>query len=191
MRSLCRAKEQHIKLLLTPLAFVPGGRLLWSRVDARLASQRGGRRARGILPVMAEESTAPDLVELVRRSVEAADKRDLDAHMAFYAPDAVWDASPMGIGTFEGQAAMRGFWEDWLSSYEGWELQTVEVQELGNGVTFAVLDQRGRLVGSSGEIELRYASVTEWEDGKIVRITNYTDIDEARAAAERLAEERG
>jgi hypothetical protein len=30
-----------------------------------------------------------------------------------------------------------------------------------------------------------------WEDGLIVRVTNYTDIDEARAAAERLAEERG
>jgi ketosteroid isomerase-like protein len=139
---------------------------------------------------MAEESTTPDLVELVRRSVEAADKRDLDAHMTFYAPDAVWDASPMGIGTFEGQAAMRAFWEDWLSSYEGWKLQTVEVRDLGNGVTFGVLDQRGRLVGSTGEIELRYASVTEWEDGKIVRITNYTDIDEARAVAERLAQER-
>ena len=139
---------------------------------------------------MAEESTSPDLVELVRRSVEAADKLDLDARMTFYKPDAVWDASPMGIGTFEGQAAMRAFWEDWLSSYEGWQLQTVEVQDLGNGVTFAVLDQRGRLVGSSGEIELRYASVTEWEDGKIARITNYTDIDEARAAAERLAQER-
>lgn len=145
----------------------------------------------GILSVMAEESMAPDLVGLVRRSVEAADRRDLDAHLAFYAPDAVWDGSPMGIGTFEGQAAMRGFWEDWLSSYEGWELQTVEVQALGTGVTFAVLDQRGRLVGSSGEIELRYASVTEWEDGRIARITNYTDIGEARAAAERLAQERG
>ena len=29
----------------------------------------------------------------------------------------------------------------------------------------------------------------EWEDGKIARITNYTDVDEARAAAERLAQE--
>ena len=29
------------------------------------------------------------------------------------------------------------------------------------------------------------------ENGKIARITNYTDIDDARAAAERLAEERG
>ncbi len=144
-----------------------------------------------ILRVVSEESATPDLLELVRRSVEAASNGDLDAHMAFYAPDAVWDGSPMGIGAFEGPAAMRGFWEDWLSSYEGWELQTVEVEDLGNGLTFAVLDQRGRLLGSSGEIELRYASVTEWEGGKIARVRNYTDIDGARAASERLARERG
>ena len=139
---------------------------------------------------MSEESATPDLTELVRRSVEAAARGDLDANIAFYTHDAVWDASPMGIGTFEGQVAMRGFWEDWLSSYEGWGLQPVEVQELGNGVTFAVLDQRGRLLGSSGEIELRYASVCKWQEGKIARVTNYTDIDEARAAAERLAQQR-
>jgi hypothetical protein len=31
----------------------------------------------------------------------------------------------------------------------------------------------------------------DWSDGLIVRNTTYPDIDEARAAAERLAEERG
>jgi hypothetical protein len=33
--------------------------------------------------------------------------------------------------------------------------------------------------------------VLTWLDGAIERATNYFDIDEARAAAERLAEERG
>jgi hypothetical protein len=33
--------------------------------------------------------------------------------------------------------------------------------------------------------------VTLWTDGLIERSSIYTDIDEARAAAERLAEERG
>jgi ketosteroid isomerase-like protein len=140
---------------------------------------------------MSEESTTPDLVELVRRSVEVASMRDMDAIMAFYAPDAVWNMAPMGMGTFEGQAAVRGFMEDWLASYEEWALQVVDVQDLGNEVTFGVLIQKGRLVGSSGEIELRYASVSEWQDGKIARITNYGDIDEGRVAAERLAKERG
>jgi hypothetical protein len=30
----------------------------------------------------------------------------------------------------------------------------------------------------------------EWRDGPLVRVTVYPDIDEARAAAERLAQER-
>jgi len=106
-------------------------------------------------------------VELVRRSVEAAGKRDLDAHIGLLRTECRLGRVAYGIGTFEGQAAMRGFWEDWLSSYEDWELQTVEVQCLGNGVTFAVLDQRGRLVDSSGEIELRYAAVTEWRTARL------------------------
>ncbi len=36
-----------------------------------------------------------------------------------------------------------------------------------------------------------YAAVSVWADGLAMRVTNHTDIDEARAAAERLAEERG
>src|SRR6266480_619466 len=77
------------------------------------------------------EATTPDLVELARRSIEATNERDLDAIMAFYAPDAVWDASPLGIGTFEGQAAVRSFLEDWFASYEKWELHAEKLQDLG------------------------------------------------------------
>ena len=96
----------------------------------------------------------------------------------------------MGMGTFEGQAAVRGFMEDWFASYEEWGVRVVEVQDLGNGTTFAVFVQSGRPVGSSGDVELRWAAAGEWENGKYARVTNYSDIDEARAAAERLAEER-
>jgi len=58
---------------------------------------------------MPEESTTPDLVELTRRNFEAANRRDFDAVLSFFAPDAVWDASlsGVGIGTFEGSAAVR------------------------------------------------------------------------------------
>ena len=140
---------------------------------------------------MAEESTTPDLVERQKRATEAANRRDLDAVMAFIAPDAVYDMSPVGMGVFEGQAAARGFIEDWWASYEEHEFEAEETLDLGNGVGFRVLIQTGRPVGSSGEVELRYAVVSVWEDGLIVRVTNYTDIDQARAAAECLAEERG
>jgi ketosteroid isomerase-like protein len=139
---------------------------------------------------MPEESTPPDLLKISRRIVEATGKGDKDETMAFYAPDAVWDASPMGIGTFERQAAVRGFCEDWVGSDEDRELQVVDVQDLGNAVSLSVLVQNGRPVRSSGEVTIRCAAVTTWEDGRIARVTNYIDIDEARAAAERLAKER-
>ena len=59
------------------------------------------------------EGATPDLVELPTRLTEATNRRDVDAIVAFYAPHAVWDMSPMGMGTFEGQPAVRGFMEDW------------------------------------------------------------------------------
>ncbi|MCW3030415.1 MAG: hypothetical protein JWM66_548 [Solirubrobacterales bacterium] len=136
---------------------------------------------------MSEESTSPDLVELVRESIEID---DLEAALSFYAPHAVWDASPWGMGVFEGQAAVRAFFEDWRGSYSGIEWTAEEIRDLGSGVTFAVILQKGRVVGSGGSVQLRYGSVAEWIDDLMVRNTTHTDIDEARAAAERLAEER-
>jgi len=138
--------------------------------------------------VTAEESTTPDLVELTRRSSEA---EDIDTALSFYAPDAVWDASPWGMGIFEGHTGIRAFFEDWSGSYDGIEWTAEEILDLGNGVTFAVILQKGRVARSSSSARLRYAAVAVWRDGLITRNTTYTDINKARAAAERLAEERG
>ena len=139
---------------------------------------------------MPDESTTPDLVELGSRLLEAGNRRDLDAILSFFAPDAVWESGE-AMGTFEGVAAIRGLFHDWLASYEELRAEQEDGLDLGNGVVFAVVIQEGRLIGSSGELRTRYAVVTEWVEGRIVRVTNYTDIDEARAAAERLAAERG
>jgi hypothetical protein len=57
-------------------------------------------------------------------------------------------------------------------------------------VLFIALREDGRLLGSDARVERRNAQVTEQVDGEIVRITNYNDIDQAPAAAERLAEGR-
>jgi ketosteroid isomerase-like protein len=139
---------------------------------------------------MAEEPTTPDLEERLRRSAEAGNRRDLDGVLSVYASDALWDNSAAGVGIFEGLEEIRGFIEDWWGSYEEFEIEAQEVRDLGSGVTFAVFHQRGRPMGSSGEVEIRSGSVGLWAGDKLVRVINYPDIDEARAAAERLAEER-
>jgi ketosteroid isomerase-like protein len=139
---------------------------------------------------MPEESTTPDLVELTRGAYEALYRRDFDAVMSLYAPEAVLNSTGMITG-FEGLAAIRGFLEDFIGAYEEWKVEPEEILDLGNGVAFRVALQQGRPVGSSGRVQMRFASVGVWADGVVVRQTLYTDIDEARAAAERLAESRG
>ncbi len=139
---------------------------------------------------MPEKSTGPDLVALSRLRVDAVDRGDVDAMTSFFAPDAIWDSTPMGLEVYEGRAAIRRFFEDWWGSYEESEVEAEEIVDLGSGITFAVLIFNARPVGSGGVVRFRYAAVTAWVEGAVARDTNYTDIDEARAAAERLAAER-
>ena len=138
---------------------------------------------------MPEESTTSDLVELVRRQFEAGNRRDLDAVTSSFAPDAVMDGRALG-DHFEGRAAIRSFVEEWFGAYEELEYGLEEVRDLGNGVVFAVVVQDGRLVGSAGHVRQREGWVFLWVGGLIARLSIY-DLDEARAAAERLAQERG
>jgi len=146
---------------------------------------------------MPEDPTTPDLVELWSRFFEAVNRRDFDAMLGFFAPDAVWETEDTGaVGTFEGRAAIRGFWQDWWASYEELRVEQEEILDLGNGVTFSVVNQKARLVGTSTEIRHRNAVVTVWVDGLAVLMRFFSgssnaDVDEARVAAERLAEERG
>lgn len=138
---------------------------------------------------MSEESTTPDLVALMGRAFEAANRRDLDAVASSFAEDATFDGRALG-DHFEGRAAIRSFLEDWYGAYEELEVGLEEVRDLGNGVVFAVVVQNGRLVGSAGHLRQREGWVFVWVRGSIARLT-ISDIDEGRAAAERLAEERG
>jgi ketosteroid isomerase-like protein len=138
---------------------------------------------------MSEESTTPDLVERSRQAFDSVIGRDFDTVEGFYAPDAVLRGAE--IGTFEGTAAIRGLFEDMLSPYEEFHGEIEEIVSLGNGVIFVVITANGRPVGSSGEVRLHYATVIMWAEAVIEQQTNYVDIHEARAAAERLAQERG
>jgi ketosteroid isomerase-like protein len=69
--------------------------------------------------VVSEQSTTPDLVKLMRHAVEAASGHELDRLMGFFAPDAVFDLSDLAIGTFEGEAGIRGFLDDWWGTWGG------------------------------------------------------------------------
>ena len=138
--------------------------------------------------MMSQESTTPDLVELVRKQLEALDRRDLDGVMNSVAEDSVLEGRVENF--LEGRAAIRRFLEDWFRAWEELDFELEEVSDLGGGVVFAVVIQDGRLVGVDGHVRQREGWVYLCVGGSIARLTT-SDVDQARAAGERLAEQRG
>jgi ketosteroid isomerase-like protein len=184
------AKQKSVLRLARRSSSIPVVRFAIARTLAVLRKAAvTGTRDTG--RVMSEESTTADVVQLTRRALEGSNPRDFDAMMSFYAPDAVWDMSQLGMGVFEGVAAIRGFYEDWIGAYDDYRIAVEEIVDLGNGIVFSKLSQQARPAGSESVARMSYACVTAAVDGRLVRVTNYSDIDEARADAESLARERG
>ncbi len=142
---------------------------------------------------MSEEPTTPDLIGVLQGMANAASEGDFATSDSFYAVDAVWDASRTGVGIFEGLPAIRRLFDDWRSGFEEWEIRLEELVDLSNGVIFTLVRQAGRPLGATGSVRQGEAWIWVWIEGLIVYVATYpdTDIDQARAAAERLAEGRG
>ena len=126
-------------------------------------------------------------VDLVHKQLEALDRRDLDGVMSSVAEDAVLDGR---ADLIEGRAAIRRFLEDWFRVYEELDFEVEEVSDLGGGVVFVVVIQDGRPVGGDGRVRQREGWIYLWVGGSIARLTT-SEVAQARAAAERLAEQRG
>jgi hypothetical protein len=138
---------------------------------------------------VSEESTTPDLEELTRLAIADLNRGVFGVYAS---PDIVLDTAGYGMGTFKGREAASGFLKEWTSSFEDLIIEADEILDLGHGVVLTLYHQEGRPIGASSYVRVRGAMVSLWVDGVAVRNTTYpeTDIDEARAAAERLAQER-
>ena len=138
---------------------------------------------------MPDESTTPNLVEIMRRRFEALNKHDIDAVMSFFAPNAVLDVGSLGLHEV-GANAIRAFTEDWWGSYEEYENAPEEIVQVGEGIVLVRTTLAGRLPGSSETLRLHGGYLYEFQNGLIVRWAIYRNLDEARAAADRLAKDR-
>ena len=138
-------------------------------------------------PAVSGESTTPDPVELTERLVEAFDRGDVDAIEGLGADDAVLRAMGLGL-RFEGVKAIRSFVEEWFGSFADLAFELLEVQHLANGVVLVLIHQSGSPAGALGSIGQDEAWVIVWVEDEVTQLASYIDIDEARAAAESLAQ---
>jgi hypothetical protein len=109
--------------------------------------------------------------------------------MSYFAPDAIWEEAELGA-TFDGERAIRTFLDEWRGRYEEYEMSTEEFLDLANGVVFVVNRETVRLAGSTARLQERWAYTYVVVNGMIASTRASSNIDEARAAAERLAAPR-
>jgi ketosteroid isomerase-like protein len=124
-------------------------------------------------------------LEIVRRAFAAYDQGGIDAAVEFWHPDINWRAMEGAlddIGVFQGHDAMRRYYGQWEETFDDNRFEIEELIDAGDQVV-AVLRGIGRMKGSDAEVEMRYATVLAFRDGKICRGREYATREEAREAA--------
>src|ERR1700730_4394860 len=133
-----------------------------------------------------EGDASPDTL-LTLRAFEHVKRRDWDSVLSLTASDAVWDMTPVGLGTYQGHKRARQLWEEWSGAYEEWDINVEEIEDLGNGVVLVVNHQQGRLVGSSGRVHARGTFLFRRIDGSRRRRSSRTPT-KAMQLHQRVAE---
>jgi ketosteroid isomerase-like protein len=125
-------------------------------------------------------------VEVVRRIIDAINRRDVDAVVESATDDFVTDwTNSRGLlsGVHRGRDQVRAAFETFLDPWDSLRWEPKEVIELGDDrvLTVSRLQMRGR--GSGVEVNARGASIWTIRDGKAAAITLYQSKAEALEAA--------
>ena len=125
-------------------------------------------------------------VEIVRSALVALADGGVDALAEFLHPEINWRAmegAPDDVGEMQGTEAARRYVEDWLETFDDFTTTPEELLDAGEDRVIGVLHVSGRAKLSGITTELRYAAVYTVCEGKIVRVREYGDRQEALDAA--------
>ena len=124
-------------------------------------------------------------VEQYRRLAEAFERRDLDAFLELFAPEAEFaprSAAVHGGSPFRGHDGIRSWWESMFSVFSEYAAEIDEVRDLGD-VTFGRARLLGRGTGSGVAVEQAQWHVVKWRDGVVVHWRTFPSEAEALEAA--------
>ena len=119
-------------------------------------------------------------VEIVMRGFEAYVGGDLAAATAIYADDIVF--KPAEEPPIHGREAVLSYIRRWEAPWHDYELQTEEFIDAGECVVVAI-HVSGRGAASGIAVDARSYQVHTLRDGKLIRMDEYPERDEALKAA--------
>ncbi len=123
-------------------------------------------------------------VEIVRKLIDAVNRRDMDAWLGFLSPEVVWESLPLpGFkDVYCGRAEAREWIEQLLEVFD-FHLEIDEITALSDGSVLMVASVSGRGRGSGVPIERPSGEIVWLADGKITRRQVFWARAEALEAA--------
>ena len=120
---------------------------------------------------------------LVRRQIAAYNRGDFDASLAGTDPGIEWVVAREhpAARTVRGHDELRAYHQDWQGTMPGLAIEIVEIDECGDSV-LSVCRLRGTGAGSGAEVGVDVAFVSRFRGDLIVRVEEYLDANDARAA---------
>jgi ketosteroid isomerase-like protein len=121
-------------------------------------------------------------VEIVRRAFayEIYGVGDRAEAEAIFDPHVVMN--PIDEGPSYGPDEMRYNWERWASAFDGLRVTVEEIVDAGDRVVL-VAHHQGRGRGSGIEVDARFYEVYTLRKGKVWRVDEYTEREQALEAA--------
>jgi ketosteroid isomerase-like protein len=105
--------------------------------------------------------------EIVRRSVEALNRRDLDGYLARMDPDVEITSLVVGTSPYRGHQGVRTYWQDLLGTVPDLRIEIEELRDLGELLLFAVR-ARGHAAHSDVPFEDLIWTTAKARDGKCI-----------------------
>ena len=122
-------------------------------------------------------------VEQAYRSIDAFNRRDLDAFLAVMDENVESVSRIVAIeGGLHGHEGVRRWWESWLAAFPDYKLEVQEVRDLGD-VVLSVIRAVGHGGGSALPFQDDVFHVSRWRDAKCVwwQVV-YTEAEALKAA---------
>jgi len=131
-----------------------------------------------------ERAMSEEQVEVIHGLVEAWNRADVDAFVAFFDPDCevVFRPDVPEPGPFRGHAELRAWVEGFLAAWESHQAEVIEIRTTDSGA-FASLHFVGRGSGSNVEMDETDAHLFAFKERRVVRWRNFQAREEALAAA--------
>jgi len=124
-------------------------------------------------------------VEVVRLAYEALARGGLDRFMEHFTDDIDYRAvsgAPDDIGPIRGKNAFRAWLKDWFDTFDGFEMELLELIDAGDDTVVWVERFGGRAKRSGIQIDLVIGGAFTIRNGKLARGREYATREQALEA---------